>query len=71
MLTPHHSDILHVTYAIFASLCRDNLGPVSRQHHQDVLAEMIRRDKNRPAVVMWSLANEPISQHPFSVQYFK
>ena len=28
-------------------------------HHQDVVRDMIGRDKNHPSVVMWSLANEP------------
>src|SRR5690606_27552323 len=27
-------------------------------HHQDVLRDMIARDKNHPCVVMWSIANE-------------
>jgi hypothetical protein len=30
-------------------------------HHKQVMFEMIRRDKNHPSVVMWSVANEPAS----------
>lgn len=33
--------------------------------------EMIERDKNHPSVVMWSLANEPHSQRPAAVPFFK
>lgn len=30
-----------------------------REHHEEVLREMIARDNNHPCVVMWSLGNEP------------
>ena len=33
------------------------------EHHKDVIADMIDRDKNHPSVVMWSLANEPDVEH--------
>ncbi|XP_021109980.1 beta-glucuronidase isoform X2 [Heterocephalus glaber] len=43
----------------------------SLQHHLQVMEEMVRRDKNHPAVVMWSVANEPTSSlHPAGY-YFK
>ncbi|MDE6591168.1 MAG: beta-glucuronidase, partial [Oscillospiraceae bacterium] len=32
-------------------------------HHEDVIRDMIRRDKNHPCVVMWSIANEPDTEH--------
>lgn len=32
-------------------------------HHGDVIRDMIRRDKNHPCVVMWSIANEPDTEH--------
>ena len=28
-------------------------------HHKDVIRDMIKRDKNHPCVVMWSIGNEP------------
>lgn len=34
-----------------------------REHHRDVIRDMIDRDKNHPCVVMWSLANEPDVEH--------
>ena len=33
------------------------------EHHRQVLAEMIGRDKNHPCVVLWSLGNEPDLEH--------
>ena len=35
------------------------------------MAELVRRDKNRPSVVMWSVANEPASSKPGAEAYFK
>ena len=32
---------------------------------------MIRRDKNKPSVIMWSIANEPATNMNISVPYFK
>lgn len=34
-----------------------------KEHHEDVIREMIARDKNHPCVVMWSLGNEPDTEH--------
>lgn len=34
-----------------------------KEHHEDVIREMILRDKNHPCVVMWSLANEPDTEN--------
>ena len=30
-----------------------------RSHHEDVIRDLIDRDKNHPSVVMWSMGNEP------------
>ncbi|XP_070591166.1 beta-glucuronidase [Erythrolamprus reginae] len=48
-----------------------NFGNQSLQHHLVVMEELIRRDKNRPSVVMWSVANEPSSELPVAAYYFK
>lgn len=34
-----------------------------KDHHEDVIRDMIARDKNHPSVVMWSIANEPDTEH--------
>lgn len=34
-----------------------------KEHHEDVIRDMIARDKNHPSVVMWSIANEPDTEH--------
>ena len=31
----------------------------TKEHHQDVIRDLIARDKNHPCVVIWSIANEP------------
>ncbi|WP_224400016.1 beta-glucuronidase [Corynebacterium poyangense] len=38
--------------------------------HKDHIAELIQRDKNRPSVVMWSIANEPDTAVPEAREYF-
>lgn len=35
----------------------------NESYHQTLLEELIERDKNHPCVVMWSLGNEPDSEH--------
>jgi beta-glucuronidase len=39
--------------------------------HKNSLTELIKRDKNRPSVIMWSAANEPRTQYPMAKAYFK
>ncbi|MBI0580238.1 beta-glucuronidase [Neobacillus cucumis] len=41
------------------------------EHHQDVIKELINRDKNHPSVVMWNVANEPASEEEGAYEYFK
>ncbi len=40
------------------------------EHHKQITAEMINRDRNHPSVVMWCLANEPLCTLPQSKPYF-
>ena len=40
------------------------------EHHKQITAEMINRDRNHPSVVMWCLANEPICTQPEAKSYF-
>lgn len=41
------------------------------EHHKDIVKELIKRDKNHPCVVMWSIANEPASEEVGAHDYFK
>ena len=34
-----------------------------REYHEQVIKDMIARDKNHPCVVMWSMGNEPDTEH--------
>lgn len=49
----------------------ENFNDQLLQQHLNALGELIRRDKNRPSVVMWSIANEPDSGDARSAGYFK
>ncbi|KAI2805934.1 hypothetical protein BLOT_004944 [Blomia tropicalis] len=40
------------------------------EQHLMTARELIDRDKNRPSVVMWSIANEPVGNVPESAEYF-
>ncbi|PLS09704.1 beta-glucuronidase [Neobacillus cucumis] len=40
-------------------------------HHEEVIKELIARDKNHPSVVMWNVANEPASEEEGAYEYFK
>ncbi|KAG5893260.1 hypothetical protein JTB14_002666 [Gonioctena quinquepunctata] len=39
--------------------------------HKISLTELIKRDKNRPSVIMWSAANEPRTQYIKAKEYFR
>lgn len=41
------------------------------QHHKNVLTELVNRDKNRPSVIAWSVANEPSSAKNEADKYFQ
>ncbi|OMF27258.1 beta-glucuronidase [Paenibacillus sp. FSL H8-0259] len=41
------------------------------EHHQQVIRELINRDKNHACVVMWNVANEPASYEEGAYEYFK
>ncbi|KAK3595798.1 hypothetical protein CHS0354_025436 [Potamilus streckersoni] len=49
----------------------ENFGNVSLAHHLEVMEELVRRDKNRPSVIIWSVANEPATNKPIAEPYFK
>ena len=41
------------------------------KQHLLTISELIQRDKNRPSVAMWSIANEPRSREATAAEYFK
>jgi beta-glucuronidase len=43
----------------------------TREVHGQVIRELVARDKNRPSVVLWSIANEPESDTEGAERYFK
>jgi beta-glucuronidase len=43
----------------------------TKEHHAQVIGELIARDKNHPCVVMWSIANEPASEEEGAHEYFQ
>lgn len=46
-------------------------GVQTKEHHKEVLHDLIARDKNHACVVLWSIANEPDSSAEGSYEYFK
>ena len=42
----------------------------TKEHHEDVLRDLIARDQNHPCVIMWSVTNEPASEEPGAYNYF-
>lgn len=53
------------------SVDTDKFSAVLLKKHKDSLTELIQRDKNRPSVIMWSVANEPRTQYPAASDYFR
>ena len=45
-------------------------GLQTREHHREVIRDLIARDKNYACVVMWSIANEPDSAAEGAYEYF-
>ncbi|WP_078431513.1 beta-glucuronidase [Metabacillus halosaccharovorans] len=43
----------------------------TREAHEQVIRELVERDKNHPCVVMWSVANEPASEEEGAREYFE
>lgn len=41
------------------------------EHHEQVIRDMIKRDKNHPCIIMWSVANEPASEIEGAKEYFE
>ena len=63
----NHREFAYNNEWLFGSNFDDDL----LEAHKQALKELIQRDKNRPAVVMWSIGNEPQSQKQVSAHYFE
>jgi len=48
-----------------------NYSPALLEKHKDSLSQLIRRDKNRPSVIFWSIANEARTHMPDADSYFR
>lgn len=55
----------------FCIFFRDYFNNRTLDRHLDVMSELIQRDKNHPSVVMWSVANEPLSQYEHVAEYLR
>lgn len=49
----------------------DTISEKTQRAHMQVIEELIRRDKNHPCVILWSIANEPESQTDAAAAYFE
>lgn len=49
----------------------EHVHPSVLDHHLQVMEDLIKRDKNHPSVVMWSVANEAKTSDKGSVEYLK
>ncbi|KAF5308075.1 hypothetical protein FQR65_LT06450 [Abscondita terminalis] len=59
--------IINECPSVNAALFSDKL----LSNHKRSLTELYQRDKNHPSVIMWSLANEPMSSSKAASDYFK
>jgi beta-glucuronidase len=48
----------------------DRVGDDTQRAHLQAIQELVTRDKNRPSVVLWSVANEPDDVQPEARDYF-
>jgi beta-glucuronidase len=55
----------------YGNFCFRNYSPALLEKHKDSLSQLIRRDKNRPSVIFWSIANEARTQLPDADSYFR
>lgn len=53
------------------SVDTENFSLILLARHKESISELIRRDKNRPSVIAWSIANEPRTQLYEAEAYFK
>jgi beta-glucuronidase len=55
----------------YTTFSADTINDQTREVHAQVIRELVARDKNRPSVVLWSIANEPESDTEGAEDYFR
>lgn len=55
----------------FTTYSDETINDVTQEVHRKEIVDLIARDKNRPSVVIWSIANEPESETDAAYDYFK
>ncbi len=55
----------------YTTFSPETANDATQEVHAQVIRYLIARDKNRPSVVLWSIANEPESQTEASEEYFR
>lgn len=48
-----------------------NVDDRTQETHKEEIRRLVARDKNRPSVVLWSIANEPDTVDPKAIDYFR
>lgn len=54
----------------YTTFSPDTVNQATQANHKQVLTELYQRDKNRPSVIAWSIANEPESDTDAAYDYF-
>ncbi|WP_353510524.1 beta-glucuronidase [Intrasporangium sp.] len=55
----------------YTTFSPETVNDETREVHAQVIRELVDRDKNRPSVVLWSIANEPESDTEGAERYFR
>jgi beta-glucuronidase len=55
----------------YTTFSPETINDESRQVHAQAIRELVARDRNRPSVVLWSIANEPESDTEGAEAYFR
>lgn len=75
--TPAVGMNLNITGGIFSqgekmqTFSADTIGASAQELHAQMIRELQARDKNRPSVIIWSVANEPESETEAAQAYFE
>jgi beta-glucuronidase len=56
---------------VYPTYSPETINDETREVHAQVIRELVARDKNHPSVVLWSIANEPVSDTEAAERYFE